>query len=95
MRENTFYSFISHILAFEGDSQVRWFDGNYAMYEKDRKQRLGIEADRSHRIKHKAMIDNRVRCVVLVKRHGLSPALRMYPVVSVVLRSRRRFPGDR
>ncbi len=45
-RKNFLTHFISHFLAFEGDSQVRWFIGNYAMYEKDRKQRLGIEADR-------------------------------------------------
>ena len=37
----------THILAFEGDSQVVWFEGNYSDYEKDRKRRLGEEADRS------------------------------------------------
>ena len=45
----------THILAFEGDSQARWFDGNYKMYEKDRKERLGIEADQPHRIKYKPL----------------------------------------
>jgi energy-dependent translational throttle protein EttA len=45
----------THILAFEGDSQVRWFDGNYSQYEKDRKQRLGIAADQPHRIKYKPL----------------------------------------
>jgi len=43
----------THILAFEGDSQVVWFEGNYAEYEADRKRRLGIEADQPHRIKYK------------------------------------------
>jgi ATP-binding cassette ChvD family protein len=45
----------THILAFEGESQVRWFDGNYSEYETDRKKRLGIEADRPHRIKYKPL----------------------------------------
>jgi len=45
----------THILAFEGDSHVRWFDGNYKMYEKDRKERLGIEADQPHRIKYRPL----------------------------------------
>jgi ATP-binding cassette ChvD family protein len=45
----------THILAFEGDSQVRWFDGNYSQHEKDRKQRLGIAADQPHRIKYKPL----------------------------------------
>ena len=43
----------THILAFEGDSQVRWFEGNYSAYEADRKERLGIDADRPHRIKYR------------------------------------------
>jgi len=43
----------THILAFEGDSQVRWFEGNYSDYEKDRKRRLGKEADQPHRIKYR------------------------------------------
>jgi energy-dependent translational throttle protein EttA len=45
----------THILAFEGDSEVRWFEGNYALYEKDRRQRLGIEADRPHRVRYKPL----------------------------------------
>jgi ATP-binding cassette ChvD family protein len=45
----------THILAFEGDSQVVWFQGNYDDYEKDRKRRLGNEADRPHRIRYKAI----------------------------------------
>ncbi len=45
----------THILAFEGDSQARWFEGNYALYEKDRRRRLGIDAERPHRIKYKPM----------------------------------------
>ncbi len=43
----------THILAFEGDSKVVWFDGNYTEYETDRKKRLGAEADQPHRIKYR------------------------------------------
>jgi ATP-binding cassette ChvD family protein len=43
----------THILAFEGDSQVVWFDGNYSEYEADRKARLGDAADQPHRIKYR------------------------------------------
>jgi len=43
----------THILAFEGDSRVVWFDGNYSEYEEDRKARLGHEADQPHRIKYR------------------------------------------
>jgi len=43
----------THILAFEGDSQVTWFEGNYADYEEDRKRRLGEAAAQPHRIKYK------------------------------------------
>jgi ATP-binding cassette ChvD family protein len=43
----------THILAFEGDSQVVFFDGNYTEYEADRHKRLGTEADRPHRIKYR------------------------------------------
>jgi ATP-binding cassette ChvD family protein len=45
----------THILAFEGDSQVSWFSGNYTEYEEDRKKRLGSEADRPHRIKYRKL----------------------------------------
>ncbi len=45
----------THILAFEGDSQVVWFEGNYKMYEAQRRERLGIDADRPHRIKYKPL----------------------------------------
>ena len=45
----------THILAFEGDSQVTWFEGNYADYEADRKRRLGDEAANPHRIKYKRL----------------------------------------
>ncbi len=45
----------THILAFEGDSNVVWFAGNYADYEADRRRRLGTEADRPHRIKYKRL----------------------------------------
>ncbi|MFA5531254.1 MAG: energy-dependent translational throttle protein EttA [Thiohalomonadaceae bacterium] len=43
----------THILAFEGDSRVVWFEGNYQEYEADRKRRLGVDADTPHRIKYK------------------------------------------
>ncbi|MFC1888998.1 energy-dependent translational throttle protein EttA [Thermodesulfobacteriota bacterium] len=43
----------THILAFEGDSSVTWFEGNYSDYEADRKKRLGKEADQPHRIKYR------------------------------------------
>jgi ATP-binding cassette ChvD family protein len=43
----------THILAFEGDSHVEWFEGNFQDYEADKKQRLGIDADQPHRIKYK------------------------------------------
>jgi ATP-binding cassette ChvD family protein len=46
---------VTHILAFEGDSRVTWFDGNYSEYEADRKKRLGIQADQPHRIKYRPM----------------------------------------
>jgi energy-dependent translational throttle protein EttA len=45
----------THILAFEGDSQAVWFEGNYQDYEADRKRRLGAEADRPHRIKYRKL----------------------------------------
>ena len=43
----------THILAFEGDSHVEWFEGNYRMYEEDRRRRFGEDADQPHRIKYK------------------------------------------
>jgi len=45
----------THILAFEGNSEVVWFEGNYSDYEKDRKARLGAEADQPHRIKYRQL----------------------------------------
>jgi len=45
----------THILAFEGDSRVTWFDGNYQEYEADRKRRLGDEAEQPHRIRYKPL----------------------------------------
>ncbi|MEA2716831.1 MAG: energy-dependent translational throttle protein EttA [Actinomycetota bacterium] len=45
----------THILAFEGDSAVRWFEGSYSDYEADRHKRLGNEADQPHRIKYKPL----------------------------------------
>ncbi len=48
----------THILAFEGDSRVVWFEGNYSEYEADRKKRLGKEADRPHRIRYRKLTRN-------------------------------------
>ncbi len=45
----------THVLAFEGDSQVRWFEGNFSDYEAFRKKELGIDADQPHRIKYKPL----------------------------------------
>jgi sulfate-transporting ATPase len=46
----------THILAFEGDSQVIWYEGNYAAYEENRKKRLGIDADTPTRLKYKPLV---------------------------------------
>ena len=45
----------THLLAFEGDSQVRWFEGGWSDYEADRKKRLGLAADQPHRIKYRSL----------------------------------------
>ena len=45
----------THMLAFEGDSGVVWFEGNYQDYEADRRRRLGAEADTPHRIKYRKL----------------------------------------
>jgi sulfate-transporting ATPase len=46
----------THVLAFEGDSQVAWFEGNFEAYEEHRRERLGAEADRPHRITYKRLV---------------------------------------
>ena len=46
---------VTHIMAFEGDSKVVWFEGNYSEYEADRKKRLGKEADQPHRIRYRKL----------------------------------------
>ncbi|MBX9786761.1 MAG: energy-dependent translational throttle protein EttA [Alphaproteobacteria bacterium] len=46
----------THILAFEGDSHVEWFEGNYQAYEEDHKRRCGIDADQPHRLKYKPLV---------------------------------------
>ncbi|HET9299617.1 MAG TPA: energy-dependent translational throttle protein EttA [Candidatus Polarisedimenticolaceae bacterium] len=46
----------THMLAFEGDSQVVWFEGNYQDYEADRKRRLGADADQPHRIRYRKLV---------------------------------------
>jgi sulfate-transporting ATPase len=48
----------THILAFEGDSETVWFEGNYQDYEADRKRRLGAQADQPHRIKYRKLTRN-------------------------------------
>jgi ATPase subunit of ABC transporter with duplicated ATPase domains len=45
----------THVLAFEGDSEVRFFEGNFSDYETDRHARLGAEADQPHRIKYRPL----------------------------------------
>ncbi|NQV46070.1 MAG: ATP-binding cassette domain-containing protein, partial [Rhodospirillales bacterium] len=45
----------THILAFEGDSHIEWFEGNYQEYEEDKHRRLGTDADQPHRIKYKPL----------------------------------------
>jgi sulfate-transporting ATPase len=46
----------THVLAFEGDSEVRWWEGNFTDYEADRKKRLGVSADQPHRIRYKPLV---------------------------------------
>jgi energy-dependent translational throttle protein EttA len=46
----------THVLAFEGDSQIRWFEGNFEAYEEHRRTELGAEADRPHRITYKKLV---------------------------------------
>jgi ATP-binding cassette ChvD family protein len=46
----------THVLAFEGDSEVRWFEGNFSDYEADRHKRLGVDADQPHRIRYKPLV---------------------------------------
>ncbi len=48
----------THVLAFEGDSEVRWFEGNFEAYESFRRDQLGAEADRPHRITYKKLVRN-------------------------------------
>jgi ATP-binding cassette ChvD family protein len=49
----------THVLAFEGDSEVRWFEGNFSDYEADRRKRLGADADTPHRIRYKPLARDR------------------------------------
>ncbi len=46
----------THVMAFEGDSQVRWFEGNFSEYESFRRKELGADADQPHRIKYKPLV---------------------------------------
>ena len=45
----------THILAFEGDSQLFWFEGNWSDYEEDRRRRLGVAADTPQRVKYRSL----------------------------------------
>jgi ATP-binding cassette ChvD family protein len=49
----------THVLAFEGNSEARWFEGNFSDYEADRHKRLGAEADQPHRIKYRPLVRDR------------------------------------
>src|SRR3546814_3674945 len=49
----------THILAFEGNSQVRWFEGNFSESEEWRHKELGAEADQPHRLKYKPLVDRK------------------------------------
>jgi ATPase subunit of ABC transporter with duplicated ATPase domains len=46
----------THVLAFEGDSVVQWWEGNFSDYEADRKKRLGVDADQPHRLRYKPLV---------------------------------------
>jgi len=46
----------THVLAFEGDSEVRWWEGNFSDYEADRHRRLGTDADQPHRLAYKRLV---------------------------------------
>jgi ATP-binding cassette ChvD family protein len=46
----------THLLAFEGDSEVRWWEGNFSDYEADRRKRLGVDADQPHRVRYKPLV---------------------------------------
>ena len=46
----------THVLAFEGESEVRWWEGNFSDYEADRHKRLGVDADQPHRIRYKPLV---------------------------------------
>jgi ATPase subunit of ABC transporter with duplicated ATPase domains len=45
----------THILAFEGESRVYWFDGNFTEYEEDKRKRLGVDATQPHRIRYRQL----------------------------------------
>ena len=50
-----FRSLATHILAFEGESHVEWFEGNFEAYEEDKRRRLGADATEPHRIKYRPL----------------------------------------
>jgi ATPase subunit of ABC transporter with duplicated ATPase domains len=48
----------THVLAFEGDSEARWYEGNFSDYESDRRKRLGTEAEQPRRLRYKPLVRN-------------------------------------
>jgi len=46
----------THVLAFEGESEVRWWEGNFSDYEAERRKRLGVDADQPHRVRYKPLV---------------------------------------
>ena len=46
----------THVLAFEGESEARWWEGNFSDYEADRHKRLGVDADQPHRLRYKPLV---------------------------------------
>ena len=60
----------THVLAFEGDSQVRWFEGNFTEYEEWRHKELGAAADQPHRIKYKKLASDGVTAAIRVRGAG-------------------------
>ena len=68
----------THILAFEGDSKVEFFDGNFSQYEEDKKRRFGHDADQPHRIKYRSLTRAR-------KLTGKLSEQRMAPVLSIFI----------
>ncbi len=84
----------THVLAFEGDSQVRWFEGNFSEYEEWRHKELGAAADQPHRIKYKPLARARAHAPRGTPQGQVSPsACKRAPVVcEIPLYGRARGP---